>query len=187
MTAEGLPPGRVREVRLYGDPILRTKARLVTEIDKGLLQSAADLVATMLAHDGLGLAANQIGLTSAIVAIDLSRAEPSNGPIVLFNPQVVRNRGTEEAEEGCLSLPGITEVVARHSQVSVQATDYRGKKIEVSAQGIIARALLHEIDHLNGILFIDHLSELRRQMLRSRLARIKESVRPASCVQMGDQ
>jgi len=163
------PKAKVREIRIYGDPVLRRKARPVAAIDAATLQLAADLVATMLAKDGLGLAANQIGELHAIIALNPRGIGVEQEVLVLLNPGVAESTGTAEREEACLSLPGISEVLERPAHVKVKAVALDGKAVEVNAEGTLARALLHEIDHLNGILFIDHLLPVRRKMLKARL------------------
>jgi peptide deformylase len=170
-----LPKGKVRDIRIYGDPVLRRKADRVEKIDPALLALAADLVATMLARDGVGLAANQIGDRHAVVALNPKGADVQQDVLVLVNPEVVECSGTAEREEACLSLPGISEVLARPARVKVRAVGLDGKALEVTGEGTLARALLHETDHLNAVLFIDHLPLVRRRMLKGRLEELSTS------------
>jgi peptide deformylase len=164
-------------VRIYGDPVLRRKARKVEVIDSETLQFVADLMATMLAKDGLGLAANQIGELKAIIAINPRGIKVDRPPLVLINPEVIECSGEIEREEACLSLPGISEVLARPAKVRVKGLDGKGEEVDVSAEGTLARALLHEIDHLNGVLFIDHLALARRKLLKTKLRELERTSR----------
>jgi len=139
-----------------------------------LLQTMADLKTTMLEQDGLGLAANQIGEDVAVIAINPRAADVDMEPCCLVNPELIQSEGVVEAEEGCLSLPAIYEVVARPERVGIRALGEDGRRLELEASGLLARALVHEIDHVNGILFVDHISPLRRKMLAERLRQIEE-------------
>ena len=165
--------GRVRDIRIYGDPVLREKAQPVKEIDEQVLQLIADLVETMLVKDGLGLAANQIGELRSVIALNPKGVSIDQPPFALVNPELVAASGEVEREEGCLSLPGISEVLARPARVKVRGLGSKGKEIEVSAEGTLARALLHEIDHLNGVMFVDHLPPARRKLLKGKLDDLK--------------
>jgi peptide deformylase len=165
--------GSVKEIRIYGDPILRRKARRVEAVDEKLLQLVADLLETMLVKDGLGLAANQIGELKSVIAINPRAVGIEQEPFVLINPAIAECSGAIEREEACLSLPGISEVLARPAKARVVALDPTGKAVEVDAEGTLARALHHEIDHVNGILFIDHLPPVRRHLLKDRLKELK--------------
>lgn len=131
----------------------------------------------MLAQDGLGLAANQIGEDVAAIAVNPRTAEVDIDPCCLVNPELVSGDGLVEAEEGCLSFPAIYEVVARPERVKVRALDESGNPLELEATGLLARALVHEIDHVNGILFVDHISPVRRRMLAGRLRELEERER----------
>jgi peptide deformylase len=163
------PAGRVCDIRVYGDPLLRRKAARISGLEPDLPRLIADLVETMLKKDGLGLAANQIGELRAVIAVNPRGVGIDQNPLVLVNPEVVASSGRVEREEACLSLPGISEVLARPARVTVKCQEPSGTALEVKAEGTLARALLHEIDHLNGVLFIDHLPPVRRRMLASRL------------------
>lgn len=169
--------GKVREIRLYGDPVLRSKATRVESIDDRVLQLAADLTETMLSRDGLGLAANQIGELSAVIVLNPRAAGGQQDILVLINPEIIEAQGTIEREEACLSLPGISEVISRPARTLVRAISLTGKQFELPVQGLLARALLHEIDHLNGILFIDYLPPLRRRLLTGRLKELEDASR----------
>ncbi|MEO0074428.1 MAG: peptide deformylase [candidate division WOR-3 bacterium] len=166
--------GRNRRIVLYGNPVLRQPAARVASITPKTKQLVADLITTMLQQDGLGLAANQIGEPVAIIAINPRAAGLDHDPCCIINPQVTFTRGRLEAEEGCLSFPGLYEVVARPRLVVVEGTDVEGETTRLSGEGLMARVLAHEVDHLRGILFIDHLGSSRRQLLLDRLNEFKK-------------
>ncbi|MEO0019296.1 MAG: peptide deformylase [candidate division WOR-3 bacterium] len=166
--------GTCRRILLYGNPILRTIARQIDKITPEIIQLIADLKATMIRRDGVGLAANQIGAPVAIFALNPQAADIDRPPTCLINPQIVATEGNIETEEGCLSFPDIFEVLSRPEMVIVKGVDDTGKETRLEATGLLARAIIHEYEHLQGILFIDHLSEVRRKMLASRLKELQE-------------
>jgi peptide deformylase len=159
----------VRPVRLYGDPVLRRKAAEVTEFDESLRSLAQDMRETMEAYRGVGLAANQVGVLQRMLVVDVPLDDNQRARWTLVNPTVAARLGSESGEEGCLSIPGIYEEVSRALEVRVRARDETGTPIELEASGYLARAIQHEIDHLDGVLFIDRLSPLRRQFLKGSL------------------
>ena len=159
-------------IRIYPDPVLRVKCRDVTEFDEKLRRTAADMVQTMHAAPGVGLAAPQVGLDFRLAVIDLSVGEDPKQVHVLINPEVVHREGAETDVEGCLSLPGMTDKVERPTAVRVKALDLSGEPIELHADGWLARALCHEIDHLDGVLFVDHLRGLRRERAKRQLKKL---------------
>ena len=162
-----------REIRLLGDPVLREKAQPVPEVNEELRALVADMFETMYAAEGVGLAAPQIGLGIRVVVIDPQDEETK--PFAIFNPEVVSHgTTTEKNEEGCLSIPGVRDVVERYSTVAVEAVDIEGKPIRIEADGFLARILQHEVDHLNGVLFLDHLSPIKRRMALSKWRKGKE-------------
>ncbi len=140
------------------DPVLRQKARNITKISKKLRVLAKDMFETMYQANGVGLAAPQVGISERMVVIDVG-----TGPIVLINPGITKIEGENRDMEGCLSLPDRNEYVTRAERVCVTAFDLNGKKINLTGEGLLARAFQHEIDHLNGILFIDYLSDTKEQ------------------------
>ncbi|MFW6330478.1 MAG: peptide deformylase [Gemmatimonadota bacterium] len=151
------------EIRLMGDPVLREEAVDVPAVDDGIRALTRDMFDTMYESDGVGLAANQVGVTRRVIVVD--PREEGVPPRALVNPRVVSTGSEmERAEEGCLSIPGIREVVERKAQVVVEALDLDGEPIRIEAEGLHARVLLHEIDHLDGVLFLDRLSPLKRKM-----------------------
>jgi peptide deformylase len=162
----------VREVRLLGDPVLREKAAPVNAVTEAVRSLIADMFETMYAEDGVGLAAPQVGVSERILVIDTR--EEGTSPIALVNPVILEaSEETEKAEEGCLSLPGLNDVVVRSARVIVNGLDPDGRPQQIEAEGLLSRALQHEIDHIDGILFIDRVSPLKRQMLLKKWKKVK--------------
>ncbi len=151
----------------YPDPRLRQTAEPVSVVDDALRQFVADLLATMYACIGVGLAATQVNVHKRILVLDIS--EERNRPLVLINPEIIQADGLGPAEEGCLSLPGIYDKVQRPTHIRVRALGADGLPFEVEADGLLAVCIQHEMDHLEGKLFVDYLSELKRQLIRKRL------------------
>ncbi len=156
----------VRPVRIYGDPVLREKAKEVATPDDTLRALVADMLETMRAYNGVGLAANQVGVLQRVLVVDVPLDEGRHARHVLVNPMLDERSGSESGEEGCLSIPGIWEDVTRAKHIVVRALDEWGKPLTIEAEGYLARAIQHEIDHLDGVLFVDRLSPLKRQFLR---------------------
>jgi peptide deformylase len=167
-------------VVLYGHPALRTKSRLIDELTPELVQFLEDLKASMRIQDGLGLAANQVAETIAAFAIDPRSADVDREPYCIINPEVAAAEGLVEAEEGCLSLPGLYDFLPRPEFVRISGLDDELRPVTVEGKGLLARALMHETDHVNGVLFIDHLSETRRKMFSTKLKEL-ESQEAAQC------
>ncbi len=157
----------VRPIVIMGDPVLRTPARDVAVFDDALKRLVADMFETMYHAEGIGLAANQIGELARVLVVDVrDENDPDAGRLALVNPRIVRATDARDKEaEGCLSIPGIEEVVERPWGVRVEALDVQGRPVSVPADALLARALQHEIDHLDGVLFIDRVSPLKRRML----------------------
>lgn len=166
--------GQTRPIRLFGDPVLETKTKPVPKITKEILQLIADMKETMLVNQGLGLAANQIGVGLSVIVINPGGAGIDQKPYAIINPELVESSGLVEREEGCLSIPGISEVVARPAKVVIKGLDETFQPVTIEAQGLLARAFLHEIDHLNGIFFINHLGKTRYTLLLPRLKEIAQ-------------
>jgi peptide deformylase len=158
----------VRPVRIYGDPVLKTRAAEVTRFDGSLLRLAEDMRETMHAYRGVGLAANQIGVLQRILVVDVpgDAEDDPRRAYTMINPVVLERSGSESGEEGCLSIPGIYEEVSRSMRVVVEFADETGRRGSLEAADYLARAIQHEIDHLDGVLFVDRLSPLKRQFLR---------------------
>lgn len=162
-------------IRVYSDPVLREKALPVQEIRDVERKLAADMLTTMYASPiGVGLAAPQVGVLKRLIVIDLDRDDPEGTPLVLFNPKIHSLEGETIEEEGCLSFPGITADVKRAAKAVVTAQGIDGEPIRIEGKDLLARALQHEIDHLDGILFIDYLSGLKRQLLRGKLRKLQQ-------------
>jgi len=161
-------------IRIYPDPVLRVKCHRVEQFDAGLRRLAADMVETMHAAPGVGLAAPQVGVELRLAVVDVSVGEDASLVKVLVNPEVVRREGLETEIEGCLSLPGINDKVDRPLTITVQAQDLEGQPLELATEGFMARAICHEVDHLDGVLFTDHLRGLRRERARRQLKRLAE-------------
>jgi peptide deformylase len=154
----------------YPDPFLRQKAQPIDVIDEQIRRWAEEMTGIMYEKDGVGLAASQVGIPKRIMVID-----PGDGLQTYFNPEIVKTGKEEETlEEGCLSLPGIHVDIARPVQIVVKVLDPQGKSFEIEAEGLYARVFQHEIDHLNGILIIDHLSSIQRTLLRSKLRKLEK-------------
>ena len=151
----------------YPDPRLRTKAAAVAAVDEQIRRLAEGLLATMYASNGIGLAATQVDVHQRLLVFDVS--EQRDRPVVLINPEIVAREGDCVIEEGCLSLPGIYANVTRAEKIRVRALDRDGAAFEMDAAGLAAVCIQHEMDHLDGKLFVDYLSELKRQLIRRRL------------------
>jgi peptide deformylase len=154
-------------IREYPDPILRHPARPVETMDETLQSFMADMLETMYAARGIGLAAPQVGQGLRVICVDVS--EERNQGQVLINPRILRKEGNLEGEEGCLSVPGLYETVRRAAWIEVEALNGRGEPFTAEAEGLLAVCIQHEMDHLEGVLFIDRLPELRRQRLKKQL------------------
>jgi peptide deformylase len=166
----------VRNILKYGDPVLETSAELITEFDTPELHGLiADMWETMYAAKGVGLAAPQIGIGKRLSVIDTSVGEREEDKIVIINPEIVLKEGSQTGEEGCLSIPGFREPVTRAHKVRVTARNEKGEPVEYDGEELLARALQHEIDHLNGILFISHLSTLKRDMIRRKIRKLQKA------------
>ncbi len=159
-------------IRIYPDPVLRVRCRKVETFDAGLRKLAANMVETMHAAPGVGLAAPQVGSDLRLAVVDISVGEDPAAVQVLVNPEVVRREGLETDVEGCLSLPGINDKVDRPFAVTVRAQTLEGESFELEAEDYLARAICHEVDHLDGILFTDHLRGLRRERSRRQLKKL---------------
>lgn len=165
----------LRDIALLGDPVLREEASDVESFDDDLRSLVRDMFETMYHAEGIGLAAPQIGLSKRVIVIDLRREDEPDARLALVNPKVVwSSRETDKATEGCLSIPGLEEVVQRPEAVHVEALDPEGNPVRVEADELFARALQHEIDHLDGVLFIDRISALKRRMLMKKWKKLQE-------------
>lgn len=169
--------GKIIPIRIYGDPVLRKKTDPVAEIDGSIDKLITDMTGALNSARGLGLAAPQVGHSRSLCIINLPIInEKVKEPLVLINPVIKEREDEVIYEEGCLSFPGIFAEVARPRKVSVTGLDRNGKPVEYEVSDIMARVFLHEIDHLNGVLFIDHLSTVKRQLLKGRLKKLSQGV-----------
>jgi peptide deformylase len=158
---------------LFGEPVLEKQAAAVTEFDTPELNKLVeDMFESMYAAKGVGLAAPQIGIAQRIAVIDLSVAEDPAQKIVLINPEIIRKEEFQTGEEGCLSLPGFREQVTRPKCVTVRAQNIKGEPFEMAGEELLARAFCHEIDHLNGRLYISHVSALKRDLIRRKVRKL---------------
>ena len=163
----------VLPIRIYPDPVLRERCSEVTSFDGELRKLAADMVEPMHAAPGIGLAASQVGDERRICVVDLTVGEDPDAIHVLVNPEILDPVDSVTDVEGCLSLPGITDKVARPFRIRVRAQDLDGEPFELEAEDWLARAICHEVDHLDGVLFLDHLRGLRRERARRFLRRLE--------------
>jgi peptide deformylase len=162
----------VRELRYMGDPVLRQRAEPVAVITDDLRRLVEDMFDTMYAEEGVGLAAPQVGISQRVIVVD-SR-EPDEPPFALINPAVVEaSTDLERGEEGCLSIPGLKEIVERPAAVRVEGLNRDGERTIIEAGGLLARILQHEIDHVDGILFVDRVSPLKRKLLLARWQKVR--------------
>lgn len=167
----------LREIRKFPDPVLRRKTDRVEKIDEQIERLIDDMIETMHEAPGVGLAANQVGVPLQLAVIDLTtREEKEKGksrPItVIINPEILSMEGAVVEEEGCLSIPEYAESVKRAARVKVRAQDRTGKVFELDAEGLMAKALQHEIDHLNGLLFVDRLSPLKKSIFKRKYRKV---------------
>jgi peptide deformylase len=180
----------IREIVIYGDPVLRAKGKRIQKTDEAIRELAADMLETLHEANGVGLAAQQVGDALQLTVIDVSEAEnrPSkmwidgkevdpkeHMPLVLLNPELELGRETEIGPEGCLSFPDISADIPRAAHVKVRATGLDGEPIEFEAEGLLSRAAQHEVDHLNGVLFIDRMSSATKVALASKLKKLVAS------------
>jgi peptide deformylase len=159
----------------YGDPILETPTKTVEKFDAELEALVNDMFESMYAAQGVGLAAPQIGIGRRLAVIDVTNGKNPEGRIICANPEIIHAEGEQREEEGCLSVPGFRGHVARPQYVTVRAQDAAGKEFEMRGEGLLARAFCHEIDHLDGILFINHLSMLKRDMIKRKIRKLKKA------------
>ncbi len=173
--AEGKPLHKIHTVLKWPDPVLTKPGDPVTEFGLELATLVEEMFETMYAAQGIGLAAPQIGVSKQITVIDVSFKERPEDKLVLINPVILEGEGKQNEEEGCLSFPEIREKVQRSTWTKVRAQNVLGEFFEVEGEELLARALQHEIDHLHGILFIDHLSRLKRELVFRRIKKLQKN------------
>ena len=161
----------ILEILEYPDPRLRTRAEPVQEVNEEIRRLADDMLETMYAAPGIGLAATQVNVHKRVLVIDVS--ENQDDPLIFINPEILEKDGVETMEEGCLSVPGVYETVERADRIRVRALGRDGKPFEMDVDGLRAICIQHEIDHLDGKLFVDYLSDLKRQRIRKKLEKAR--------------
>ena len=167
----------LRKILTEPDPILRKKCEPLEKVDTETKKLMDDMLETLYAAPGIGLAAIQVGILKRLVVIDISKGEEEKKPIFLINPQIIhRSKKTSIYEEGCLSLPGQFAEIERPAECILKYIDYNGKEKELKADGLLATCVQHEVDHLNGILFIDYLSKLKKDMIIKKLVKQKKGI-----------
>ncbi len=169
----------VAKIRVYPDPVLQTRAAEIKQIDARIVRLAADMAETMYAAPGVGLAAPQIGVSERLICVDVKPPEGEMELITLINPVIIETEGQVVEEEGCLSVPEIREHVARFERVLVRGLDLEERQREIEASGLLARAFQHELDHLDGILFIDRVSRLKRGIIQRKMRKLMQEARAA--------
>ena len=166
-----------RNIVIEPDPILRKKSDILEKVDDELRILLDDMLETMYSAPGIGLAAVQIGILKRLIVIDISKDKEKKNPIFLINPEIIsKSKNTSIYEEGCLSLPGHFAEIERPEECQIKYIDYDGKKKEMKANGLLSTCIQHEIDHLNGILFIDYLSKLKKDMIVKKLVKQKKEL-----------
>ena len=162
----------LRPIVLYGDDVLEKPAEIVTNITDAEVQLVNDMVETMYKAPGVGLAANQVGVSKRILVTDPSGGEQRSELITLVNPEIVSVEGEQYEDEGCLSVPGFTSAVLRPKSVVIKGLDLNGKEVTLEGKDLLARAFCHEMDHLNGVFFLDHLSFIKRDIIKRKIRKL---------------
>ncbi|MCE9669493.1 peptide deformylase [Myxococcus stipitatus] len=165
----------VREILIWPDPILKQKAKPVAKVDDSVRALVKDMFETMYAADGVGLAAPQVGVLQRIIVLDTTPRQPESKPLAMINPEIIAMEGETTYTEGCLSIPGESEDVDRAAFVTVKYLDVDGNEQTLRCDELLAIAVQHETDHLNGTVFVDHVSTLKREIIRKRMKRLKSS------------
>ena len=166
-----------RKIVIEPDPILRKKSKTIEKVDDELRILLDDMLETMYAAPGIGLAAVQIGILKRLIVIDISKEKDKKNPLFLINPEIIsKSKNTSTYEEGCLSLPGHFAEIERPAECQIKYIDYEGKKKEIKVTGLLSTCIQHEVDHLNGILFIDYLSKLKKDMIIKKLIKRKKEI-----------
>ena len=172
----------VLRIRYLGDPVLRKKAEPVSDVDEELDGLIEDMIQTMYANQGVGLAAPQVGVSKRVFIYDNLEAGYGMDPQVVINPEITCSEGSLKEEEGCLSIPEVKDIVERSRKVILGGFDRRGQELKIEAEGLRARVFQHEIDHLNGILFIDRLGAVKKRLALSRWNKIRKELQAGKTV-----
>jgi peptide deformylase len=159
----------------YGAPELRTISKRIDVFNAELEKIAHNMFDTMYSSPGIGLAAAQIGINIQLTTVDISVGEDATKRVILCNPEIISKEGEQKADEGCLSIPDFSDAVTRPLKMIVRAQTINGEQIQIEAEGLLARCFSHEIDHLNGILFVDHLSPLKRTLIRNKIKKLAKA------------
>ena len=166
-----------RKIVIEPDPILRKKSEPLEKVDDEIREILDDMLETMYAAPGIGLAAVQVGILKRIIVIDISKDKEKKSPLFLINPEIIsKSKKTSVYEEGCLSLPGHFAEIERPAECQIKFVDYNGKEKQLIANGLLATCIQHEVDHLNGVLFIDYLSKLKKDMIIKKLIKHKKEL-----------
>ena len=165
----------IRPILKFGDPELQAKSEPVETFDRKLRDLARDMLETMYAAPGIGLAAPQVGVNVRLLVVDISAGEEKGNQIILVNPEILEAEGEQKGEEGCLSIPGFTATVARPQRIRIAGQDTRGNRVELEAEDLLARALCHEVDHLDGILYLDRISFFKRDLIKRKIRKMIRS------------
>jgi peptide deformylase len=174
-TAAGEAPARkIYPIVKYGDPVLETPGATINKFDPELEKLAEDMFSSMYAAQGVGLAAHQIGKSIRLAVVDVSNGKNPEAKIVLVNPEIIHAEGEVREEEGCLSVPGFRGYVVRPQFVTVRAQNLKGEAFDIRGENLLARAFCHEIDHLNGVLFLQHLSMLKRDLIKRKIKKLRK-------------
>jgi peptide deformylase len=167
-------PRKIYPIVKYGDPVLEKPAATIKKFDAELEKLTEDMFASMYAANGVGLAAPQIGKGIRLTVVDVSNGKNPEAKIILINPEIIHAEGEVREEEGCLSIPGFRGYVIRPQFVTVRAQNLKGEAFEIRGENLLARAFCHEIDHLNGVLFLQHLSMLKRDLIKRKIKKLKK-------------
>ena len=168
------PVRKIHKIVKYGDPVLEKPTPVVKKFDEQLAQIAEDMFATMYAAQGVGLAAPQIGKSLRLAVVDVTTGKNPEAKIVMVNPEIIHAEGEVREEEGCLSIPGFRGYVVRPQFVTVRAQNAKGETFKIRGENLLARAFCHELDHLNGVLFLQHLSMLKRDLIRRKIKKLRK-------------
>jgi len=163
----------VREILIWPDPILKKKAQPLTGVDAGTRKLVRDMFETMYDAEGVGLAAPQVGVLARVIVLDTTPRQPESKPLAMINPEIIAMEGETTYTEGCLSIPGEAEDVDRAAKVTVRFLDVEGQEQTLECDGLLAIAVQHETDHLDGTVFVDHISTLKRELIRKRMKKVK--------------
>ena len=168
------PVRTIYKIVKYGDPVLEKPGATIKKFDAELEKLAEDMFATMYASQGVGLAAPQIGKSIRLTVVDITTGKNPEAKIVMVNPEIIHAEGEVREEEGCLSIPGFRGYVVRPQFVTVRAQNAKGETFEIRGENLLARAFCHELDHLNGVLFLQHLSMLKRDLIRRKIKKLRK-------------